>query len=477
MSVFDCNKKFKKVDGDSYISTYNKLVSQGFIDKFNNIKDVGKFYKANTELSDLASAILGFDVRLYETPMRPKGRVAVANRKAFGMIDQTIKEKNQIAPEIQINNEANEFIVNGEVLPTFEDAQNNLINEQISRISDSIRGELLQDSRRRNNNRNGFIARGEESLPKTSTDTQDSLSRNNEEKKEGYFLENVEFLMSSIRQRLSDKTSLIGRLFTNFEESLGSSLVIQNEGHFIYSQDNKLYINQQDLLSHLKNNIDNPDEYLDVLLFEELIHILTFDLTKNESIRRIARDQFNLDRKLIKKVDGVYATTEELEAYLEYIRIMVQESILGKTTLGARNNWTKDVLKFIEKLLKKIRNIVQTPRTRELIDQHIEYINKIYPVQVPIIEKIYEIIDQKVDTLVSLSKLKVVQKEIDEYNKLENKKILSLKETKIKNKFTIKTEYNSGYMFNNILEIPKEEKITYMPREDESDFTKPCITG
>lgn len=87
MSVFNCNVKYKKVEGDAYTSTYNKLVSQGLIDKFNNIIDVAKFYRANTELSSLASAKLGTDVRLYTTPMRPKGRVAVPDMKVFGMLN------------------------------------------------------------------------------------------------------------------------------------------------------------------------------------------------------------------------------------------------------------------------------------------------------------------------------------------------------------------------------------------------------
>lgn len=139
MSVFNCNIKFKKVVGDSYTSTTNKLISQGFIDKFNNIKDIGKFWTANTELSNEASAILGFDVRLYTTPMRPTGRVAVPSIKYFKMIDQTIRDRqNKIVPEIQINEEANEFIVDGEVLPTLEDAQNKTEKEMIKEIYDKI---------------------------------------------------------------------------------------------------------------------------------------------------------------------------------------------------------------------------------------------------------------------------------------------------------------------------------------------------
>lgn len=141
MSVFNCNISYKKIDGDSYQSTYNRLVSQGLIDKYNNIIDIPKFYKANTELSDYASSKLGMNVRLYTTPMRPKGRVAVPNMKVFGMLDSK--------PKPILENIVTEELPEAKILPIpyinqlYEivgKSKNSLLtNEDVALIEDKIK--------------------------------------------------------------------------------------------------------------------------------------------------------------------------------------------------------------------------------------------------------------------------------------------------------------------------------------------------
>ncbi len=93
MSVFNCNITYKKIEGDSYTSTYNKLLSQKYIDKYLNIKtDIATWRKGRSELNEQASAKLGQKVNLFEEKKLLSGIRAVPNMKLFGMIDQMKKE-------------------------------------------------------------------------------------------------------------------------------------------------------------------------------------------------------------------------------------------------------------------------------------------------------------------------------------------------------------------------------------------------
>jgi hypothetical protein len=85
MSVFNCNITFKKVKGNSLVSTKNKFVAHKFIDKFNNILDLNKFREANTETSIQASKKIGRDVRVYYEINN--GKKAVPNNNVFKEID------------------------------------------------------------------------------------------------------------------------------------------------------------------------------------------------------------------------------------------------------------------------------------------------------------------------------------------------------------------------------------------------------
>jgi hypothetical protein len=96
MSVFRCDITYKKIPGDSYGSTKNKLVSQGFLDNYSNIKDVAKFRLANTELSAIASAKLRREVRLFSEKKLLNGIRAVPDMKLFGMIDQLNKTPSRL---------------------------------------------------------------------------------------------------------------------------------------------------------------------------------------------------------------------------------------------------------------------------------------------------------------------------------------------------------------------------------------------
>ena len=111
MSVFNCNITYRRVEGDSYRSTYNRLLSQGFIDSYLNVKDVAKFRSARKELNTLASNKLDKEVSLFEEKKLLSGIRAVPNMKVFGMIDAV---NNKIATE------ANAPVINNDVKSIYE---------------------------------------------------------------------------------------------------------------------------------------------------------------------------------------------------------------------------------------------------------------------------------------------------------------------------------------------------------------------
>lgn len=84
---------YKKVEGDSYTSTYNKLLAHKFIDKYLNLKiDVASWRNdIRKELNNQASSKLGREVNLFAEKRLLNGIRLVPDMKLFGMIDQINK--------------------------------------------------------------------------------------------------------------------------------------------------------------------------------------------------------------------------------------------------------------------------------------------------------------------------------------------------------------------------------------------------
>lgn len=93
MSKFKCNITYKKIPGNSLLSTQNKLRAHGFVDQYWNVKvDVATWRDARSELNELASTKLGSKVNLFEEKKLLNGIRAVPNMKLFGMLDQMYKD-------------------------------------------------------------------------------------------------------------------------------------------------------------------------------------------------------------------------------------------------------------------------------------------------------------------------------------------------------------------------------------------------
>lgn len=89
MAKFDCNVMYKKVEGDSYTSTYNKLLAHKFIDKYLNLKiDVASWRAVRSELNQQAENKLGFKVNLFAEKKLLSGIRIQPDRAIFAVIDK-----------------------------------------------------------------------------------------------------------------------------------------------------------------------------------------------------------------------------------------------------------------------------------------------------------------------------------------------------------------------------------------------------
>lgn len=92
MSKFKCNITYKKIPGNSLLSTQNKLRAHGFVDQYWNVKvDVATWREARSELNELASTKLGSKVNLFEEKKLLNGIRAVPVVKYFSMLDRMKK--------------------------------------------------------------------------------------------------------------------------------------------------------------------------------------------------------------------------------------------------------------------------------------------------------------------------------------------------------------------------------------------------
>lgn len=161
MSVFKCTIPYKKISGDSYASTKNKLISQGFLDKYSNVKDVAKFRMANSELSAIASAKLRREVRLFTEKKLLNGIRAVPDMKLFGMIDQINKTPSPIyTEEIPVD-------------PSINAEGDSDTNELLPLTTKSIQQQVYD---RLGKKQNSFIEEGERELVQPLIDRYNSLN-------------------------------------------------------------------------------------------------------------------------------------------------------------------------------------------------------------------------------------------------------------------------------------------------------------
>lgn len=142
MSVFNCNITYKKIVGDSYASTKNKLMSHGFIDKYNNvITDIATWREARSELNRQASEKLRQEgLNLYFEKKLLNGIRVVPDMRIFGMIDSYNRQAS-INTQNRLNTDAQERLINEQRNNLLEEidyntsSRNNIISDIYSSIN------------------------------------------------------------------------------------------------------------------------------------------------------------------------------------------------------------------------------------------------------------------------------------------------------------------------------------------------------
>jgi hypothetical protein len=260
------------------------LINKGLVDEYMNILDLGKFRARVTELSNYASTTYGVTERLFYDEQN--GTKAVPNREAFRKIDRKKGIDKGLFSETSknINNEPDQGLSElSELSKTIiELSGTSTIN------SETLRKELQSGSRlvwgTYDFDGTKYVFKQKSRNKWNSNDRADSSS---ESRVDGKNLEEIlsgeyttverEFaLLSSITQRLYSD-SFLGKLFTAIDKQLGNveiRIVEDSDLGMFYHKDH-LYINPIRLIPYLKYSVEsgiNLNQYLDMVLFEELIH-------------------------------------------------------------------------------------------------------------------------------------------------------------------------------------------------------------
>lgn len=379
MSIFNCNLKYTRIESNSLQSTKNKFIVNGFIDKYNNILNLPKFRIANTETSEQASSFLGKKVRVFSE--ETGGNKALPMFEVFKeinktkIINKTRKEKSERLERERFQEEARL-----KQLREGYDGKDNINEDERLNIAKEINRELLQSSKGRSSSRlqSGDRSPVEIQSNKDFFSIRDSfqertLSEAQKATQDGVFeVGSNNSILSVIRQKLSDTNTLNGRLFAKLNTLDKIKCIITKNGDSIYVVGNNLYINPESLNNHLAET--DGENYLNSLIFEELVHLVSNTLIPKSKESSIIDAQIDADPNFVNKVNEIYPTSNNRQAYFEYIRIKVQEAITSTTTLKERMVWTEELLNIYKELMEFISDVIQTNTTKKLIKEHIKFI-------------------------------------------------------------------------------------------------------
>jgi hypothetical protein len=256
---------------------------------------------------------------------------------------------------------------------------NSFENERLNAAKE-INKELLQSSKGRSADRlqSAKISPMETELNKKffSTDTfykKRALSETEKTTEDEVFeVGSNNSLLYAIRQKLSDPNSVNGRLFAKLNSLAKIKVIITDSKDDIYVVGNDLYINPEGFSKSLAES--DGENYLEALLFEELIHIASNRIVPKSKEQSIINAQIKADPDFVSKVNQSYVTDNKRQAYFEYIRIKVQDAVTSTTTLKERMTWSDQLLGVYKELLDIIYSVIETKTTKKLIKEHIEFV-------------------------------------------------------------------------------------------------------
>lgn len=192
-------------------------------------------------------------------------------------------------------------------------------------------------------------------------------------------LERENILLHSIQERMFDKNTFNGELFAGINSKLGKLelRVVDNEKYPFLAFQKQIYINPKIFLKYLQNaNIENVDKYLDLTVSEELIHVLTNYFTSLEDIKKIATE---INPNNFKYIQSIYKSLPSGDFELgtrEYLRMIVQQEILGTTTEKIKYTKNGVIDSIIDKIWNFLYQIFKDNKgtLAENVKKHIDFI-------------------------------------------------------------------------------------------------------
>ncbi len=188
--------------------------------------------------------------------------------------------------------------------------------------------------------------------------------------------------LHSIQERMLDRNTFNGRLFEKINRQLGLLELRVFEGgieHILFAHDH-IYIQPNKFYEYLKSSdIENINEYLDMVVAEELIHILTNRLTtKEDKIKVVFETATNPKFMSMLRTKYKSLKPEDYDvAYMEFVRMIVQQEVLGTTTEKIKYTKGGIIDQIIQKVWDFLYSIFQnSTETKRVVKTHTDFINE-----------------------------------------------------------------------------------------------------
>lgn len=356
MSIFNCNLTFKIVEGDSLASTHNKLIAHSIIKEDWSIISLAKARIAIQELNEEAKDVLGVSVRMFEED----GNRMYPNVDEFNRIDKLKKiplinpVKEDVDKQELINQVRNEIITRDErVLPTNTRGSDSQYQSNLS-STDRVQSDGSNDNTL---------------LQKVGERTFNEVWSSNILTD----LERERYLLLCLQQKLNTGDTFNRRLTEKLNKQLGIQVGI-NEGenlpYSFYVENGKINYDSNQFYNFFNSvKHSNPNEFLDLVLAEELIHVLTMNIISTKETFFAIQQQDNLSKgrffNIVERMyPGLNLSNREM-GFNEFVRMAVQQEFFGKTTeisRGIEQGWFDEILKEVWEFIQKLFKISQTQK-------------------------------------------------------------------------------------------------------------------
>ena len=348
-------KKINKENSHGVAKTTAIAINKQINDGYKNIGDIA-FVKSNKEgrgYIDIAPSIN----QIY--------LINAQNAKEINELQKQLDEEELLKGFYQTRETGNYDVVDGEIVPFFGNEAN------LIRFS-ALRQELrVQEGKLnfKNGKINDFDILSENSVIDKEVSQQQAQTifnkknRTTQDKKDlsiyfaNYFLNSV-----------YDKEGLLHLGYTRFLRygiTPPKLLIVKDNGRKNpFFQYNNVVIIGLDQIEDLLNNVETAsfekfENLINTVAQEEIIHLYADHILDHQDIDNIYNEMTEKDIEQIKKIYGNSSIQKENIVH-EYVRMVVQQRVFGKTTEYETFTLSNELMLFFEKLLERLNDFLST---------------------------------------------------------------------------------------------------------------------